>query len=171
MHGDSFSASRVYPGPKANSTSFGVKAEPHALPCRDDVVVENGATAPKSCLSPLKMRTISAADGLLSTGKTSTATKTTFNQPLLRLYSTDKTNLWTSIPPAWYDSSFRRNKLLAAPSCRSVIGTTSGQNRMFDPGGSQGRLRACPFLGKLLCGEVMRVGAAGDYLQRFLEDR
>ena len=45
---------------------------------------------------------------------------------------------------------------------------------MFDPGGSQGRLRACPFLGTwraLLCGEVMRVGAAGDDLQRSLEDR
>ena len=27
MHGDSFSASRVDPGPKTNSTSFGVKAE------------------------------------------------------------------------------------------------------------------------------------------------
>ena len=31
------------------------------------------------------------------------------------------------------------------------------QNRTFDPGGSQGRLRACPFLGSwrvLLCVEV-----------------
>ena len=45
---------------------------------------------------------------------------------------------------------------------------------MFDPGGSQGHLRACPFLGTwraLLCGEVMRIGAAGGDLQRFLEDR
>ena len=42
---------------------------------------------------------------------------------------------------------------------------------MFDPGGSQGRLRACPFWGTwraLLCGEVIiRVGVAGDDLQRF----
>ena len=41
---------------------------------------------------------------------------------------------------------------------------------MFDPGGSEGRLRACPFLGTwraLLCGEVMRVGAAGGGLQGF----
>ena len=47
------------------------------------------------------------------------------------------------------------------------------QNRTFDPGGSQGRLRACPILGTwraLLCGEVVRVGAAGDELQRFLEE-
>ena len=40
---------------------------------------------------------------------------------------------------------------------------------MFGPGGFQGRLRAYPFLGTwraLLCGEVMRVGAPGDDLQR-----
>ena len=77
------------------------------------------------------------------------------------------------IPPAWYDSSFRRNKLLTAPSCRRVIETKSGQNKMFDAGGSEGRPRAFPFLGTsraLLCGEVMGVGAAGDDLQRFLED-
>ena len=49
MHGDSFSANRVDPDPIC-STSFGVKVEPPALPCRDDVVVENGAAAPKSCL-------------------------------------------------------------------------------------------------------------------------
>ena len=47
------------------------------------------------------------------------------------------------------------------------------QNMTFDPDGSQGRLRACPFWGSwraLVCGEVMRVGAAGDELQRFLEE-
>ena len=36
MRGDCFSARRVEPGPTTNSTSFGVKAEPPALPCRDD---------------------------------------------------------------------------------------------------------------------------------------
>ena len=36
MHGDSFFASRVQAGPNTTSTSFGVKAEPPALPCRDD---------------------------------------------------------------------------------------------------------------------------------------
>ena len=43
---------------------------------------------------------------------------------------------------------------------------------MFDPGGSEGRLRACPFLGKwraLLCGEVHV--RADDNLQIFSEDR
>ena len=40
---------------------------------------------------------------------------------------------------------------------------------MFDPGGFQGRLRTCLFLGTwraLLCDEVMSIGAAGDDLQR-----
>ena len=150
MHGDSCSTTRIDPGPKTNSTSFGVKAEPPALPNRDGVVVENGAAAPKSCLSSLEMRSPKAACGLLSTSKISTATKTTFNKSPLRLYSTEKTNsketnLWTSVPSALYDSNFR--KLPAVPFCRRVIETKSIQNRMFDPGGFQGRLRACPFLG------------------------
>ena len=41
---------------------------------------------------------------------------------------------------------------------------------MFDPGGSQRRLRACPFLGTwraLLCIGVMRIGAGRGDLQRF----
>ena len=87
----------------------------------------------------------------------------------LFFYSTEEANcknLWSSIPSAWYD----RWKLLAAPSCRRVIETKLGQDRTFDPDGSQGRLRACPFLGTwraLLCGEVVRTGAAGDELHRF----
>ena len=47
------------------------------------------------------------------------------------------------------------------------------QNRTFDPGGSKGHLRACPFLGSwraLLCREIVRVRAAGDELQRFQEE-
>ena len=63
MHEGSFFANRAQVGPKTTSTSFGVKAEPPALSCRDDVVVENGAAAPKSCLSPLEMRTTTAAGG------------------------------------------------------------------------------------------------------------
>ena len=89
MHGDSFSATRVDPGPKTNSTSFGMKAEPPVLPCRDDVLVENGDASPKSCLPSLEMRSPSAAGGLLPTGKTSTATKITFNRPPRRLYPTE----------------------------------------------------------------------------------
>ena len=91
MHGDSFSVNRVQAGPKTTSTSFVVKAEPPALPCRDEVLVENGAAAPKSCLSPLEMRTPTAVGGLRPTGKTFSATRTTFDQPSLRLYSTEET--------------------------------------------------------------------------------
>ena len=142
MHGDSFSARRVDPSPKTTSTSFGMKAEPPVLPCRDDVVVENHAAAPKLRLPSLEMRSPTAAGGLLPTSEISTATKTTFNKSPLWLYSTEEanskeTNLWTSTPSAWYgDSSFRRNKLLAALSCRRVIETKSRQNKTFDPGGS-----------------------------------
>ena len=96
MHGDSFSAIRVDPDPKTNSTSFGVKAEPPVLPCRDEFLVENRVAAPKSCISLLEMRT-SAADGLHPTGKPLTATKTTFNQPIPRLYSTVETNIKKTI--------------------------------------------------------------------------
>ena len=55
VHGDSPFANRVDPDPIC-STSFSVKVEPPALPCRDDVLVENDAAAPKSCLSSLEMR-------------------------------------------------------------------------------------------------------------------
>ena len=56
MRGDCFSARRVEPGPTTNSTSFGVNAEPPALPRRDDVAVECDAAASESCLPSLEMR-------------------------------------------------------------------------------------------------------------------
>ena len=54
MHGDSCSANRVDPDPKC-STSFGDdRTGPSVLPClREDVLVDNGAAAPKSCLLSL----------------------------------------------------------------------------------------------------------------------
>ena len=65
MHGDSCTAQRVQDGPKTNSTCFGVMAEPSDLPLRDDILVENGAASPKSCLPSLEMRSTTAAGGLL----------------------------------------------------------------------------------------------------------
>ena len=173
-HGDSCTARRIQDRPKT-SINFGVKAEPPALPCRDDVVVANGAAAPKSCLLPLEMRTTSAASRLLFTGKTSTATTATFKQQPRRPSSTEETcsrekKLWTSTSTAWYNSNFRRNNLLASSSSRRVNETKYGQNIMFDPCDSQDHLRACPFLETwraLRCGEAIRVGAASDDLQRF----
>ena len=162
MRRDNVSARRIEPGPKNNSTSVGILAEPPALPCRNDIPVENGDASPKSCLPFLEMRSPSAAGGLLSTGEASTATGANFNKPPLRFYLTEetdsKTNWRTRILYVSYDSNF----LPAAYSFWMVIETKSGENRMFDPGGSQGRLRACPFLGSwrvLLCGEVIRAGA------------
>ena len=64
MRGDCFSARRFEPGPNTNSTSFGVKAAPPALPCRDDSsVVESGAAAFESCLPSMEMRPSTAAGG------------------------------------------------------------------------------------------------------------
>ena len=84
MRRDSCTAEqKVQDGPKTSIT-FGVEAELPDLPCREDVLVEDGATAPKSCLPSLMMRSPTATGGLVSTGEASTATKTTSNEPLLR---------------------------------------------------------------------------------------
>ena len=177
MREDGFSARRVEPAPNTNSTSFGVKAGPPALPCRDDSVVESGTAAFDSCLPSMEMRPSTAAGGLVPTDEASKASETTSNQPPLRFCSTEETDLeaklsWTSISSASYDSSsaLQERNLSATPYCRRVVGTKSRQNRTFGLGGSQGHLRACPFLRSwrsLVCGEVLRAGAAGDELQRF----
>ena len=161
MRGDCFPARRVEPGLTTNSTRFGVKTKPPALPCRDDSVVECGAAAFKSCLPSMEMRPSTAAGGLVPTGDASKASETTLNEPPLRFCLTEETNVKpknsrTSVPSASYNSSsFRR--LSATPYCRRVVDTKSGQKRTFDPGGSRGHLRVCPFLGSwraLVCGEV-----------------
>ena len=177
IRGDGVLARRVEPGPNTNSTSFHVKAEPPALPCRYDVVVEYGDAAPESCLPSLEMRSPTAAGGLVPTGEVSKATETNFNQPPLRFCSTEETDLeakssWTSVSFVSYDISsvFQERNFSATPYCRKVVDTKSRQNMTFDPDGSQGHLRAYPFLvpwRALVCGEVIRAGAAGDELQRF----
>ena len=154
MRGDCFSARRFEPGPNTNSTNFGVKAGPPALSCRDDSVVESSAAAFESCLPSMEMLLSTAAGGLVPTGEASKASETTSNQPPLRFCSTEETDLeakksWTSISPASHDSSsvLQERNLSATPYCRRVADTKSRQNRTFDPSGSQGHLRACPFLG------------------------
>ena len=155
-----------------------MKAEPPALPCRDDVVVEYGAAAFESCLPSLEMRPSTAAGGLVPTGEASKATETNYNQPPFRLCSTEERDHLeasckkTPISSASNDSSsvVQERNLSATPYCRRVVDTKSRQNRTFDPGSSRGHLRACPFLEPwrvLVCGEVLRAGAAGDELQRF----
>ena len=93
MRKDCFSARRVEPGPTTNSTSLGMKADPPALPCRDDSVVECGAAAFKSCLPSMEMRPSTAAGGLVPTGDASKASETTLNKPPLRFCLTEETDL------------------------------------------------------------------------------
>ena len=172
MRGDSCTPEqKVQDGPKTSIT-FGVEAELPDFPCREGVLVEDGTTAPKSCLPSLEMHITTAAGGLVPTGKTS-ATETNFNQPPLRFCSTEETDLEanckkTSTPYVSYDSSaFQDSNLLAAPYCQRVVEIKFRQNRTFDPGG--------PFLGSwraLVCGEAVRDGgswcrAAAFYRRRF----
>ena len=51
MHGDSCTAQNVQDEPKT-STSFGVKAEPPDLPCREDVLLEKGGRRPSRVSHP-----------------------------------------------------------------------------------------------------------------------
>ena len=146
MHGGSCSANRVDPDPMCSISFCDDCTGSPTPPCSgENALIDNGAATPKSCLLLLEMRTTTAAGGFLPIGKTSTATKIAFDHPTLRLCLTEETNLRTSSPPVLYDSSFWKNNLLAAPSCLRVIERKYEQNRMLDPGGSQGRLRACPF--------------------------
>ena len=94
-HGGSCFANQIDPDPMC-LTGFGDDSTgPPALPCsRDDVV--NGAVAPKSCLSPLGMRTLAAVGGLHPAGTTSSATRTTFDKPHLWFCPTEEINLRTS---------------------------------------------------------------------------
>ena len=65
------------------SSSTLEKVEPPALPCRVEIVVENGAAMLKSYLSPLEMRSPTAAGGSLLTSEISTAISTTFDNSIL----------------------------------------------------------------------------------------
>ena len=121
------------------STSFGDDGTgPRAPPCSgENALVDNGAVPPKLCLPSLEMHSPTAAGGLLPIGEASIATRPTFNQPPLRLYWTEET-ISSSTQYVSYDSSFfQKSNLPAAPSCWMVIETKSGENRMFDPGGSR----------------------------------
>ena len=81
MRGDSCTTEqKVQDGPKTSIT-FGMKAEPPDLLCRADVLIEDGATTPESCLPSLEILLPTAAGGLVPTGEASTATETTSNEP------------------------------------------------------------------------------------------
>ena len=105
-HGDSCSAKRVL-ADLTSSTSFGIEAEPPALPRSDDVLVEKGAAGPKPCLSPVEMRTLTAAGNLRPTGKASAATRIIFYQLTFRFYPTEETNSGTSIQYVTYSDFWK----------------------------------------------------------------
>ena len=93
ISGDSSSANQVNPDQMCR-TSFGDDfTGPPPLPCsRDDALVDNGAAAPKPCLSPVEMRTQTAAGIIFPAGKASTATRIIYYQPRLRFCATEGTN-------------------------------------------------------------------------------
>ena len=161
MHGDSCSANRVDPDPMCFTSCGDDCTGSPALPCsRENTLVDNGDAAPKSCLTPLEMRSPTAASGLLPAGESSTATKTTFDHPTLWFCLTKETHLRTLTQSISYDSSFfwENNFSTAPPPFRGVYETESWQNRMFDSGGS----RSSPRLRVL--GNVARVVLWGGSL-------
>ena len=123
--GDSCSAERVEAGP-ISSIRFGMKAEHPTLPRRDDVLVDIGAAAPKPCHSPVEMRTLTAAGGLLHAGKAFTTTRSTFYQPRLRFCPTGERTSTQYAP--YYSSFWRINNQLGAPFRRRVIQTKFKKN-------------------------------------------
>ena len=138
-HGDSCSSKGDQAGP-TSSTSFGMKAEPPALPRSDDVLVDIGAASPKPCLSPVEMRTLTATGGLLPTGNTPTATMTVFHHfPHWFCLTKDIKSRSSQYATDW--SRFWKLK---------VLETKSRQTLVFDSGGSTGRLRC--FMGRFSFG-------------------
>ena len=116
--------------------SFGDDStKPLVLPyCRDNALVDKDAAAPKPCLSSVEMRTLTTAGGLLPAGTASIATRTIF----------PRFSFSWSLGEIKKSTSRTNNQ--RAPLCRwRVIQTKSRQTLVFDPGGSTGRLRACPF--------------------------
>ena len=102
---------------------------------RDDALVDNGAAAPKPCLSHAEMGTRTVAGGLFPVGTASTA-RIIFYQPPLWFCLIEEINSRTSNQYVSTYSSFGKLK---------VAETKARQTLVFDPGGSKGYLRTCPF--------------------------
>ena len=91
-HGDICSAKRVDIDP-TSSTSFGMTAEPSAVPHRDDILVDKSTAAPKPCLSPVEMRKLTTAGDLLPAGTASTARRTIFPRQTRKVTAGQTTSL------------------------------------------------------------------------------
>ena len=107
-HEGSCSASQVDPNPMCLTNYGDDFTRSPTLPCsRNNALVDNGVATPKSCLSPVEMRTLTAASGVLPAGKASTTTRITYHQPGRWFCATKDTNSKrTSIQYASYYSSF-----------------------------------------------------------------
>ena len=100
---DSCSAIQVDPD-QMDLTSFGNDSiGSPALPCsRGDALIDIGAAAPKLCLSPMAMRTLTVIGGLLPADTASTAMMTIFHQSPLWFCLTEDISSKTSIQYATY---------------------------------------------------------------------
>ena len=160
-HEDRCSAKRVDTGP-TRTTSFGMKAEPPAIPGRDDVLVDKGAEAPDSCHPPVKTCTLTAADGLLSVGTTSTAMRTIFLRPFFSLSLGGETKKVTVVhkqpppPPLLvegYSNEIKANSSVRSWwSCRSSTHLPVSEEVARDAlwGGFRLGARWCPRLERFL---------------------
>ena len=90
---------RVDAGPPMCLTSFGDDStESPALSCRGDAMVDDkSAAAIRPCISPVEMRMLTAAGGLLPAGTASRATKTIVHQRSLWFCSTEGMGFRTAI--------------------------------------------------------------------------
>ena len=160
-HGDSCSVKRVQAGP-TNSTCFDEKAEPPALPHEDDILVDNGAAAPRPCLSPVEMRRLTAAGDLPSTGKTSTVTMTIFQQLSLGFCLTKGIKFKTSNQYAMDYSSFWKLKAIQTQSGQTLVSIPVVLQVIYAPARFGERGARC-FVWRFSLGLWMK-------LQRFLAD-
>ena len=127
MHGDSCSANRVDPDPMCCASFGGDSTGPPALPCpRDDVLVGNGAAAPKSCLSSLEMLTNSRR--WLTPHRHGHHSDEDHFPPLLLWFClAEETNPSTSVMYVSYFSSFGLINNQQAPFWPRVIETNRGK--------------------------------------------
>ena len=179
MRGDSCTAEqKVQDGPQTSIT-FGMEVKPPDLPCREDVLVQGGDAAPRSCVPSLEMRSPTAAGGLVPTDEASTATETTSNEPLLRFYAAEEMNPEDDSKEKIHGLQLHPPRTTAAASgdyC--LLPHTATRSLRLNPGKMELLIQAvheatsasAHFWGlwrALVCGEVVRAGVAGDELQRF----
>ena len=147
MSGDSCPANRVDPDPMF-STSFGDDCTgPPASPCSEEnTLVNNGAAAPKPCLTLVDAHNNSRR-WLTSRRYDHYSDEDHFPPAafLVLLDRRDKFENFSSTVYVSFFSSFRWTKKQQPPFWPRVIETKSGQNLVFGPGGSTGRLRACSY--------------------------